>query len=170
MIVFEGELTGAAKKHYFKKAAISLARFFGRCVCLVPFAIEIVFVLLEEGFSDEELVRAFLWTPSYTVIFSVIRAFKLIHNAPKKIVIEPDYISVETKNEALTRMTSDIRNIYDYGDFYQIRAESSKTDMYFICQKSLVNEGGLEKFNGLYRGKITKKPEHPILSRIFRTK
>lgn len=168
MVVFEGTLTGTAKKYYNKKVIMNLMEFFMMCVALIPFTMYIVVILLEDSFTDDVLLRAILWTPSYVIVFTVVHLLKLKYGCPKKIEINADYISVETQKEVITRTLSDVRSIYDYGEFYQIRVESKKMDIYFICQKSLITEGNLELFKGIFRGKIVKNEQHFL--RIFNKK
>ena len=61
----------------------------------------------------------------------------------------------ENGNEAF-HMISTIKSVEDYGEWYYFIFNYADRDPYFICQKSLLSKGTIEKFEELFADKIVK--------------
>lgn len=151
MIEFKGELTGNAKKHYLKKN-ISFWRKFtllGSLIVCVPLAI----------FSVIKHI-SILFCISCVVLLCAYFAPCIIKFAkevmPKKIYIEEDIISCDIGSQSESIFLEDIKEIYDYGEFYSFMFTNGQYTPHFVCQKDLLSKGTIEEFESLFEDKIIK--------------
>ena len=75
---------------------------------------------------------------------------------PKKIVVDEESIACTTDKEIVTKWISDVKQVIDHGEFYELVFPFGKISTNFICQKNLLTKGTLEEFEALFEGKITK--------------
>lgn len=157
MIEFNGYITGTAEK-YFKKKSIKLNLLiilFSSAVCLP------CLLLINRLIYIEGLVPAvFVYSYSAMIIF-LFGCFSkkfIKYTKPKRIIIESDNVICEIHKDKYKRRVNNVKCIYDFGDFYDMRFFNC-IDYKYICQKNLISEGSVEEFEALFEGKIIKKVE-----------
>ena len=74
---------------------------------------------------------------------------------PNLIIISDNKVICEGVNFKSFKQFSDIKNIVDYGDCYQIYFKWPNKSFRFICQKDLLVEGSIDEFEKLFNKKIT---------------
>ena len=155
MIEFDGYISGAAEKHFWRKSAKMANKFI--LFALVVFIPVIVMISIR--------LKMWLVPALYGAMFVI---FPLLTRIPKsenekkkltpyKVVIEEEYIVCQTASSSESRNLDDVKQIFDYGDFYDINFEWGKLSDKFICQKDLLTKGSLEEFERIFSGKIFKK-------------
>jgi len=73
---------------------------------------------------------------------------------PYRIAIEDGYIVCQTNKETESRGFQDVKQIYDYGEWYSFVFVFGKKTTRFVCQKDLISKGTLKDFEELFKGKI----------------
>ena len=75
---------------------------------------------------------------------------------PKRIVADEESITCTTDKEIVTKWITDVKQVIDHGEFYELVFPFGKISTNFICQKELLTKGTLEQFERLFEGKISK--------------
>lgn len=151
MIVFRGYVNNNTLKYIYKK----MMRL-GWIAALTEFIIiGIPCVLIGIVFE--------FWIFSILVLFLSIPLTLLIAWSTRKdqlpylIRIEKSEIYAEIGRGAGSRTLDDIKEILDYGDFYDIIFYFPNKVLNCICQKDLIIEGTIEEFEKLFEDKIVRK-------------
>lgn len=76
---------------------------------------------------------------------------------PKRIYTEEDAIVCVADKYIEYRLLSDVKQVRDFGGFYEIIFPFGKISDKFICQKDLLTIGTIEDFEKLFDGKIVRK-------------
>ena len=157
MIVFNGYLFGAAEKHYFKKG-----RIFGQNIMLFS---TLLFFPLIVMFSVRTQNYGILL--AYSSLFVVIPLAAMIPQSkktkkaltPKKIFINDGYIVCVADKFTESRLLTDVKQVNNYDEFYELVFPFGKVSDKFICQKSLLSQGTLEEFESIFKqqGTIIKE-------------
>lgn len=157
MIEFNGYLTGASEKFFFKKniSYLQIAIIFAFTMVL-PFII-----LLVKTFQALSILYAYLAV--FVCLMIAVRIFipksgKSV--IPKRIYIMDNKMVCIADNFTENRSVELVKKVYDYGEFYFISFYFGKISCYFICQKSLLTQGTIEDFEKLFDGKIVRKNEN----------
>ena len=154
MIEFNGYITGASRKFFFKKliSCFQNATIFAFTMVL-PFII-----LLVKTFQALSILYL------YIAIFACLMiAYRILipkagkSTIPKRIYIMDDKMVCIADNFTENRSVDLVKKVYDYGEFYFISFRFGKISCYFICQKSLLTQGTVEDFEKLFDGKIVRK-------------
>ncbi len=92
------------------------------------------------------------------VLFSLIRPSKKSYGMifPNRIVIKNSVIISEGKKFCYECPISEIKKIIDMGEWYHIFFNFKYRNKRFICQKDLIIEGSIEKFEEIFVDKIKK--------------
>lgn len=155
MIVFEGLITDSAEKHFWKEyrkngfIVLGIGMLFLFPVFLIAtlyiksWLIPIIFI--------SGMVFAFL------VMFLPKTKKEKARMLPKKIYIRDELIVSISDEYTDTKFITDIKEVYDYGDFYVVLFPFGKLSHHFVCQKSLITNGSLEEFETLFENMIVKK-------------
>ena len=155
MIEFNGYLTGTARKHFFKRMDSFTRRFLFLamllnsplilCIASWVQSLSVVLVYISVLFIVPPLV-------------SVLRSKKeKIAITPKRIFVEDEYIICVTDKYVETKAISVVKQVRDFGDFYDLVFPVGNVSDRFVCQKSLLSKGTLEEFEALFKGKIVRK-------------
>ena len=163
MIKFNGQISGAAEKHMWKRERrMGVIVTLSSAVIILPFIIMIAFALGDSFGIDPWFVIAM-----YASVCLIIPLIALIPKSKKErakfntccVFTDEEYIvAVIGNGEESFKLISDAKVLNDYGEFYQIEFPLSKgVNDSFICQKDLLAEGTLEEFESLFEGKLVKK-------------
>lgn len=152
MIEFNGYISGAAEKRFFKKS-----RDLGQNLMLAS-----VLIFLPTVIQSGIRMRSWLLIGLYCSLFVIIPLLARIPKSqtekkailPKRIFTEGESIVCIAEKYAETRLISDAKLVRDFGEFYEIVFPFGKISDKFICQKSLLIKGSLEEFESLFEGKI----------------
>ena len=152
MIKFCGEITEKSKKFIINKN-----RFVLFIASILPVSVAIVITIFLT-IKFHLIYLLFLIPLLFWLIFPLIPLSKktLDKMIPTKILITSRTITSEGNNFACTRQLSDIKQVVDYGDFYQIYFKWPNKSYNFLAQKSLLTEGTIEDFEKLFKDKIKR--------------
>lgn len=155
MIEFNGYITGAAEKRFHKKCVS-----FGQNIMLASVAFflpAIIFITL--GTKNWIILGGYV--SLFVIIPLVIRIPKSKKEKqkmnPKKITIQDGFMVSINGYGSDSKLISDVKEVRDYGEFYEIVFPFGKMSTQFICQKSLISSGSLEKFEKMFKDKIVRK-------------
>lgn len=155
MIEFNGKLTGDAKKFFYKKT-VCIAIF----VMLIGSLIGVITTIIAWYlyFNIFEFYNILVGI-SVIVILSLLPCTMFISKKiiPQKITVKENFICSRTGFRTKTISKSDVKKVYDYGDYYYIVANFLNHSSIFVCQKDLLTKGTLKDFEMLFSGKIEKK-------------
>ena len=76
---------------------------------------------------------------------------------PNRIYSEDEYIVFVANKYEEYRNKEDIKEVLDFGEFYDLKFVYGKGYLYFICQKDLLSKGTLEDFEAFFDGEIVRK-------------
>ena len=155
MIEFSGYISGIAQKHFFNKA-----RKLGQYITMASVAILLPSIIY---FSLQ--TKNWLLLALYCILFFVIPLSARIPQSkkqrasiiPKRIYTEEDTIVCVADKYVEYRLLSDVKQVRDFGEFYEIIFPFGKISDKFICQKDLLTIGTIEDFEKLFEGKIVRK-------------
>ncbi len=155
MIEFRGELTGESKKFLLRKQ-VKLQT----AVALIVVAIFSIPVVLASIFFMPICLLFFIPLGLY-LLFSVITPSKRDQKkfVPDSITIDPEEETIVHKCPAMERfhMISSVKRVEDYGEWYNFVFNYEDRDLYFVCQKSLLQKGTIEDFEKIFSDKIVVK-------------
>ncbi len=169
MIEFKGRLTGKAEAFMIKKDR------------LFVFYLSLFSVLVVGPIALPLLAKAFQMTSVYWVfggIFALFAMAPLI--LPKKMFINknPSILTIvdeeityrldvgpEKENDPIavqedSRMTYEVAQLIDYGEFYYAQLAKARGNHKYIFQKNLLTQGTLEEFEALFEGKLIREELH----------
>ena len=155
MIEFKGYLTGAAEKAFFRKGRNMIIKFFyiGEL-----FTIPLLFYIAKIFRSPSFIYifgGFFLIVP---LLFFIPQSKKeRLAMLPKRIYTDNEYIVCVAERYTDSKLISDVKEVIDHGEYYELTFPFGKLSDKFICQKALLSQGTLEKFEALFKGKIVKK-------------
>ena len=155
MIEFNGMLSDDAQKYFIRKLgeADRNMLIFG-VICFLPVIIWTVYTY--PGWLP--IVAYCLVVAMIPVIPHLPRSAKEIENTiPHKISVFEDEIVCVTKKGIETRCLEFVREVTDYGEFYDISFQFGHYSNLFVCQKELISEGTLYDFELLFKEKLIKK-------------
>ncbi len=155
MIEFKGSISQITQKHLVKKQRIlALLISIFTTLAVLPTSIWIAFYIKSYFFLNIvcAVVLVFLLLP--------LRPFtkgELAKMFPKKITIQDEYMVSVTGYGSESKLIEDVKEVRDYGEFYDIVFPIGKTSNNFICQKDLLVSGTIEEFEAKFKGKIVRK-------------
>lgn len=155
MIEFKGYISGNAQKRFNKKS-----RLLGQNLMLcgvLTFLPVIAFWAIE--------TKNWLLLTLYCALFLIIPILACIPKSkkeqlaytPQKIFTDGEYIVCKADKYVEYRLIKEAKQVYDFGEFYEIIFPFGKISDKFICQKDLLVKGTLEQFELLFEGKITRR-------------
>lgn len=157
MIEFKGEFSPQTEKFYFNNSR-RIAR------NLMFFAVGIwspaVLSFYLSSFKTNVLVvyLLILFIVPFTMYIPLGKKEKK-KQMPQRIYTEDDeYINVVLGDgHKECSCISDVKCVYDYGEFYYLVFPFGKKNWKFVCQKSLITQGTLEEFERLFDVEIIQK-------------
>ncbi|MBO5417421.1 MAG: hypothetical protein J6A50_02310 [Clostridia bacterium] len=155
MIIFDGYITGNSEKR-FRQKSITL----GQNIMLLSLTLFFPAVL-----HLSLKLKSWIIILLYGLMFIIIPLGARIPNSakekkaitPKKIIIKDGYITCLADKYEEIRNISDIKTVWDWGEFYEINFPFGKISEKFICQKDLLTIGSIEEFEDLFADKIVRK-------------
>lgn len=154
MIEFDGYINGVALKRFWHNNRIMGMKII-TVACLLVFPAIVVWGIKEQN----QLMVIFPLAALVLIpLCALLPQGKKTETSvtPKKIVVEDDCIRSTTDTTVDVRFVADVKQVNDFGEFYELVFPFGKVSPYFICQKNLLTKGTLEEFEALFEGKITK--------------
>lgn len=154
MIEFSGELTGEARKFFYKKTVGTAV-----CLMLVVSVISTIVMLIAWylffGIFEFLNVLACL---CFIVIFSLLPCpmFFSKKMIPQKVTVKGKSLSSKTGFRTKIIPKNEVKKVYDYGKYYYIASSFYTYSTIFVCQKDLLTKGTLEDFEALFKSKIIR--------------
>ena len=152
---FDGYLTGKAEKHFYRRS-----RILGQKIVLWTT------VLLGPGVLSYT-IRTQNWRIfiAFVAVFMCILLILTIPRSekskkqitPKKIIIKDECIICIANKYTETRLTTDVKMVKDFGEYYEICFPFGKISEKYICQKNLLKKGSIQEFETLFSGKIVRQ-------------
>ena len=158
MIQFSGQLSEKAEKHMYGKS-----KKMGRIIFTIAWLIICVPIFIYTIAQGETaFVAAFAPTlPIIHLLMCIPKSKKTRQNfMPTKILVNQDSIQFTSKVAQETRYLADVKEVRDYGEFYDVIFRFGKKSEFYICEKDLLSHGTLEAFEELFKGKIVRKDKY----------
>ena len=157
MIVFDGYLTGNAYKYFINKVITNESKVM-IVLLLFTFPAFLVFSIktntLIPGMSSLFILTAL--SPLFVKSCYTKKTQKRMNL--KKIVInveDGDIKSISDKT-IVCNYISKVKEVRDYGEYYDIVFPLIHLTSVFVCQKNLISKGSLEEFERVFEGKIKR--------------
>ncbi len=155
MIEFNGYISGVTEKYFWKKT-----RQFGLSIIFATFLLFLPMIVNFFRYSHDSFVGKLICL-SFILLFLMPYIPKSkktkLSLITKKICIDEEYIVCTSDKSVESKLISDVKKVYDYGDFYYLTFPFGKISTSFVCQKDLLIKGTLEDFESLFEGKIEIK-------------
>ena len=155
MIEFKGYLSGAAEKHFHKKVIN-----FGQNIALASASLLLPLVI-RISLHTKDWPGLGLYCTLLLIIPLLARIPKSRKEkaaiTPKRIYIEEDTIVCVADKYVESKLLSDVKQVRDFGAFYDVVFPFGKYSEKFVCQKDLLTIGTLEDFEKLFEGRIVRK-------------
>ncbi len=155
MIEFNGHITGTAEKRFYENCVN-----FGQNIMLASIIIflpMIIFITL----GTKNWVILVGYCSLFIIIPLILRIPKSKKERqkmnPKKITIQDGVMIAINGYGPDSKLVSDVKEVRDYGEFYEIVFPFGKMSTNFICQKDLLVKGSLEKFEKIFKDKLVRK-------------
>lgn len=152
MIEFNGYLTGSAEKQYWKnvrKFAYKILLFV--IIGMIPVS---VYISLIFGFWQISIMVGILL---FLLLFLFLLPKTKNKNTmlPKRIFTDGEMITCIAEKYADNKMLSDVKQVYEYDEYYNLVVRGGSGFFMYVCQKDLIEKGTLAEFEALFEGKIT---------------
>ena len=149
MIEFNGEISGNSRQFLYRLQSKYMA--IATSITAVIFLIPTVFAAI---FWDT-LALLFIIPLAMMVAFSFIHYDNCV---PNRIFIDTEEETIVhcSKQGERFHMLSSVKCVKDYGEWYHFEFIFSDRDMYFVCQKTLLTQGNIEEFEGLFTDKLIR--------------
>ena len=154
MIEFTGYLSGEAVKGFWRRS-----RKIGMSIVITTFVvfIPIIFSLAAAFASWGVLVGyGILCFVTFTFLLWPKSEKFMRQGMPKRIYTDIEYIVAETDTGEEFKLLSDVKQVFDHGEYYELVFPFGKVSDKFICQKSLLTQGTLEEFEALFSVEIIR--------------
>ena len=159
MIEFKGEITGNCKQYIMKRETVISC--FGFIVGAGAISIPIIILSIT--------CNAYIWLmmllPAATVIAGFIPFFLKDYGLSKVKLLFPTTISIDDEGEMTCeneefheyRHISQVKKVFDMGEWYAIYFYWPHRTIRYVCQKDLLCQGTLEEFEKLFQEKLVVK-------------
>ena len=155
MIEFSGRISGSAEKHFWKANA--------KTGMFLWFTVLSLFWPLVAVLTVK--MKSILPIVLYAVLFATVGLASWIPKSakekekyvPRRIYIDGDRIISESNVNHMGQFLSDVKRVYDYGEFYFFVFPIGKISNDYICQKDLLSSGTLEEFEALIGDKLVRR-------------
>ena len=158
MIEFKGEMSKEGRR-LIKQIQTFPALFLMPLVTLIV-AMPIIEVILFGTFLNPKRLptMAISFAVTTLLLFILFLLISIKDYIPLRIEIIPEKsIRSECRKKTHIYSVRDVRKVIDYGDFYSIRVYQQFEHGLFLCQKDLLTQGSIEKFEKIFENKIVRK-------------
>ena len=155
MIEFNGYITGVSEKHFSKRSRAFVQNLFIVFLLLVLPTVVVIAIKTHE--STVPLVYVSFSALSLLAIRLPKSKKERQKMNPKKITIQDGVMIAINGYGPDSKLVSDVKEVRDYGEFYEIVFPFGKMSTNFICQKDLLVKGSLEKFEKIFKDKLVRK-------------
>lgn len=157
MITFDGYLSGNALKHFerrFRNTGIITM-----CVSLLLFMPFAVYVFSWISSVKNALIAYCSIMVILPLLMLLIPQSKKERKAmtPKNITIDDDCMICIADKYTERRSLGAVKQVRDFGEYYDFVFVFGKLSDKFVCQKSLLEKGNLYKFEQLFEDKLIRK-------------
>lgn len=154
MIEFNGYLTDSAQDHFFKRTVRFAQNLLLSGIALLT---PIFLIYLFKSFSWSLLIAYCAVLLSVPIMCRIKTKKGKKRITPKKIYINDDTIVCIADTYTESQFIEDVKEVYDYGEFYVLEFPFGKYSEKYVCQKNLLIKGTFEEFEALFEGKIIRK-------------
>ncbi len=166
-IEFDGMITGKAKRAYYKKETLSwiclITSIHIGCAIVEPLTFSLMFSIRLQNAYDFPFVFGMAVSMIFFCVVAVI-VVRLKKYSLKKISFDSKNLYILKGKRIYTVPVSSIKQIVDYGEFYQIKlyviAYVGFAFNILICQKDLITKGMLENFEKMFEDKIERSDKN----------
>ena len=154
MIEFNGRIHSDAKKFYERKVQKSGRKILVIAVLLfLPGTFSIAYSF---GYWELLLAHLILLISIGLLTTLPVGSKNLALQLPKRIYTDGECITSVSEKDAETRFLSDVKEVRDYGTFYDLVFPFGKISDRFVCQKELLSQGTIEEFEAMFESKIVR--------------
>ena len=155
MIVFDGYLTGNARKYFVNKYLNNMSK-----ILVLLFLITIpiwLFLSLETNTVVYVMPAILGYTLLSPIIFRICVSKKeRQRNTIKKVIIKNGEIKAVSDKSRINSDISKVKKVCDYGEYYDIVFPAIYFTSIYVCQKDLLSKGSIEEFENIFSGKIVR--------------
>ena len=154
MIDFAGGLSGDAEKCFLTRT-VAVELLISLIGLLFPLPVAVFLAIRMRKWI---LLGVYLGLMALMMLMVCIPKSKKERKAitPKRIYIVEEEIICVTERSIEARRICDVKQVRDYGAFYELRCYVGPVSRSFICQKDLLTKGSLKEFEALFVGKIQR--------------
>ncbi len=156
MIIFDGYLSGEAKKHFINKMLNkgSLA-----IVIILLLTIPIwAFLSSAVGAFIEVMITLLSLIVLSPLVFRVCVSKKEKQRINlKKVIINEELVNAISDKSIICNSISEVKEVRDFGEYYDVVFPAKRFTSVYICQKNLLSKGTIEEFESVFSGKIVRK-------------
>lgn len=155
MLIFKGEIKEENKKQILKKQILYVSAI----TIVMATILNVIFIVI--SIITKEYFLLFFIVP-FLYVIAVLAALppsKKRHDLifPTMISISGNTIRSQSVKFDYVRKISHVKKVIKTNNYYQICFLFPHKNSTFICQTDLLDEGSLEEFESLFKGKIIKK-------------
>ncbi len=157
MIVFDGYLTGKAYKYYINKIIRTLSNT-ARVIMLLSIPFWLIISLKTSAFIP--VISTLL---IYIALLPLVVKACFTPKEKKRMNLKKVVINVEdgdvkyiSDKSIVCNYISKVKEVRDYGEYYDVVFPLQHLTSVFVCQKSLLSKGSLEEFERIFEGKIKR--------------
>ena len=155
MIVFEGYLSGKANKYFINKMLKRGCSYTVIClICTIPVWF---FVSYKIGAVYEVMFALLLLiviSPFIACICITQKTRQKINL--KKVIIKDDIIKAISDKYKISNDLSMVREVRDYGEFYDVMLSPLYFTSVYVCQKNMISKGSIKEFEMIFSDKIKR--------------
>lgn len=161
MIEFSGELSPRCQ-NYIRKYDNRHAIFGGlfSYVIALPVAIGMFVHMIQDKFSLAAILiitALMLFVLVLLPLANVKSKKEFAKMLPQRITIEDDgSVTLHRARHPIEQVMENVKDVRDYGDFYDINFALIGVTGLFVCQKDLLTEGSIEEFERIFEKKIIR--------------
>lgn len=153
-IRFEGTFTGETAKYYLKRTYRFDRILFGGSGALI-FPLIVLFAIRVQ---DLRIIPAYIFVVAVAIgiTFFPLGNKEYMQKAPRSIYIANGQVTCSGKGYQETRPLERVKEVRDWGAFYELRFRGGKFSAKFLCQKDLLEKGSIKRFEALFDGIIVR--------------
>lgn len=150
MICFLGIIDNASKKYLLRKMIKKIFMLF--VIMFIFLGTPSIFIAIKLQIYPFLIISFFTSICPFLILFLSYREY-----IATRITIDTEEIQIEARANCRICGIEEVEKILDYGSFFDIKIYSPTKIFNCICQKDLIVEGTIEKFEKLFEDKIVRK-------------
>lgn len=151
MIIFDGYLTGAAKKHHAKRTKNMYSLYGVFCAVFILVVFSPISYVWQNGFNYKFYMLCLPILVSFPLL---VRFSYLKGDVLKKVIISEEAITAVWDKDRQSTPLTKVKEIRDYGEYYEVVTPHLFGSIIYVCQKDLLTQGTIADFEAKFTGKI----------------